>query len=161
MLWKKERQPKLNLNLKIFTLKVFEMMPHDTLKFQIAFWALKPTSSPNLNSLNTFIKETGSRNVKLVGFNKGQKLPKVGSNAIVPQMDTRAQQTKQTNHDWKEGRVKNATTTFSLEKSMTKEAKSRLHATIVLSWVPKPKKIMIKRRWPCYCTFKNMFCVFG
>ncbi len=39
VLWKKGNKK------KIFTLKVFEMMPHGTLKFQIAFWTLKPTST--------------------------------------------------------------------------------------------------------------------
>ncbi len=32
-----------NKEKKIFTLKVFEAMPHGTLKFQIVFWALRPT----------------------------------------------------------------------------------------------------------------------
>jgi hypothetical protein len=41
VLWKKGNKKKN----KIFTLKVFEMMSHGTLKFQIAFWALKPTST--------------------------------------------------------------------------------------------------------------------
>jgi hypothetical protein len=36
----------------------------------------------NLNSLNTFTKETGSNNGKLP--NNNGKLPKVGSNATVP-----------------------------------------------------------------------------
>ncbi len=40
------------------------------------------TICSNLNSLNTFTKEAGSPNVKLI-FNK-VKLPKVGSNVIVP-----------------------------------------------------------------------------
>ncbi len=38
---------------KIFTLKVFEMMSHGTLKFQIAFWALKPTFTKELLSWQT------------------------------------------------------------------------------------------------------------
>jgi hypothetical protein len=40
VLWKKGNKKK-----KIFTSKVFEMMPHGTLKFQIVFWALRPTST--------------------------------------------------------------------------------------------------------------------
>jgi hypothetical protein len=36
MLWKEGSKKK-----KIFILKVFEMMPCDTLKFQIAIWTLK------------------------------------------------------------------------------------------------------------------------
>jgi len=42
VLWKKGNKKKKN-----FTLKVFEMMPHGTLKFQIVFWALRPTSTNN------------------------------------------------------------------------------------------------------------------
>jgi hypothetical protein len=41
MLWK-EGNKKKNL-----TLKVFEMMSHNIMKFQIAFWTLKPTSINN------------------------------------------------------------------------------------------------------------------
>jgi hypothetical protein len=37
----KERQQEK----KIFTLKVFEMMPHGTLKFQIVFWTFGPIST--------------------------------------------------------------------------------------------------------------------
>jgi hypothetical protein len=40
VLWKKGNKKK-----KIFILKVFEMMPHGTLKFQIPFWALRPAST--------------------------------------------------------------------------------------------------------------------
>jgi hypothetical protein len=40
VLWKKDNKKK-----KKITLKMFEMMPHGTLKFQIAFWALGPTST--------------------------------------------------------------------------------------------------------------------
>jgi hypothetical protein len=40
VLWKKGNKEKKNL-----TLKVLEMMPHGTLKFQIVFWALRPTST--------------------------------------------------------------------------------------------------------------------
>jgi hypothetical protein len=43
VLWKKGNKKK-----KIFTLKVFEMMPHGTLKFQIVFWALRPTSTKKM-----------------------------------------------------------------------------------------------------------------
>jgi hypothetical protein len=32
-----------------FTLKVFKMMPHGTLKFQIAFWAFRPTCTRKTN----------------------------------------------------------------------------------------------------------------
>jgi hypothetical protein len=44
----------------IFTLKVFEIMPHGTLKFQIAFWALRPTSSKKfkLNEIKTMIESS-------------------------------------------------------------------------------------------------------
>jgi hypothetical protein len=38
VLWRKGNKKKI-----IFTLKMFEMMPHGTLKFQI--WALRPTST--------------------------------------------------------------------------------------------------------------------
>jgi hypothetical protein len=40
VLWKKRNKEK-----KIFSLKVFEMISHGTLKFQIVFWALRPTST--------------------------------------------------------------------------------------------------------------------
>jgi hypothetical protein len=40
MLWTKGNKKK-----NLFVLKLFEMMPHGTLKFQIAFWAFKPTST--------------------------------------------------------------------------------------------------------------------
>ncbi len=41
MLWKKGNKE------NIYILKMFEMMPHGTLKFQITFWALRPTSANN------------------------------------------------------------------------------------------------------------------
>ncbi len=51
------------------------------------------TIRSNLKSLNTFTKETGSLNVKLVFIKV--KLPKVGSNAIVP-VPVRAEPNKAT-----------------------------------------------------------------
>ncbi len=54
MLWKKGNKK------KIFTLKVFEMMPHGTLKFQIAFWAFRPTSTNYGLKLKCFVWPAGN-----------------------------------------------------------------------------------------------------
>jgi len=41
----KVREKKVVARIYFFIVKVLEMMPCGTLKFQIAFWALKPTST--------------------------------------------------------------------------------------------------------------------
>ncbi len=57
-------------------LYIYQLCPHSQ-------HPKKKNICSNLNSLNTFTKETGSSNVKFHSSNHG-KLPKVGSNAIVP-----------------------------------------------------------------------------